>query len=218
MDLYITQNSYYFVHRYFIKFFLRENTHIIYVRESKRGLFKKYYEIILNFGFFNTIYCSFFELFYFLVFFKDQSKLSSKVVDDSNLNDILEKRIGTGNYSRVFSIGCPSMINADLQKQFSINIYNLHGGIVPFQKGRFSPIKSLKNGHEYLGASLYLISDTFDDGHVISQNYFKVYNKNIISNYNNVLSISAHLLESFFNGDNKKIPVNVFKSLGKADL
>ena len=166
----------------------------------------------------NTFYCSFLEFFYFLLFFKDQLKLSSETVNDFDLNRLLESKISTGDYSRVFSIGCPCMINSDLQNQFKINIYNLHGGIVPFQKGRFSPIKSLKSKHKYLGASLYLISEIFDDGHVISQDYFKVYNKNIISNYNNVLSISANLLESFFNGDNKKIPISVFESLGKTDL
>ena len=215
MDLYITQNSYYFVHRHFIKFFLKEDTHIIYVRESKRGLYKKYYEIVLHLGFFNTLYSSFFELFYFLLLFNEQNKLNSEVVDDYNLNNVLEKRIATGNFNRVFSIGCPCMINANLQSKFGINIYNLHGGIVPYQKGRFSPIKSLKNGHKFLGASLYLISNVFDDGHLISQDYFQIYNKNIIQNYNGVLHVSAKLLENFFNEDNKEIPYSVLDSLSK---
>ena len=107
------------------------------------------------------------------------------------------------------------MINSDLQKQFGISIYNLHGGIVPFQKGRFSPVKSLKNGHKYLGASLYLISNIFDDGRLISQDYFQVHKKSIIGNYNDVLKISSNLLESFFKGESKKLPQAIYESLSE---
>jgi len=105
-----------------------------------------------------------------------------------------------------------------LQELFKINIYNLHGGIIPFQKGRFSPIKSLKSKHKYLGASLYLISDIFDEGRLISQDYFKVSTKNFLVNYNNVLKISSNLLGSFLNGHTKILPKAVFSSLDNTNL
>ena len=87
--------------------------------------------------------------------------------------------------------------------------------MISYQKGRFTPIKSLKNGHKFLGASLYLISNVFGDGDLINQDYFQVYNKNIIPNYNGVLCVSAKLLENFFNEDNKEIPNSVLDSLSK---
>ena len=213
MDLFITQNSYYFVHRHFIKFFLNENTEIIYVSERKRGLIRKYNEIILNIGFFNTIYCTACEVFYFLLLFNNQSRLKSQKVNDSDLNRILEKKISSGKFKRIFSIGCPCKINSDLQQLYKIDIYNLHGGIIPFQKGRFSPIKGLKSKHKYLGASLYLISETFDEGSIISQDYFKVVNKKILINYNEVLRTSSNLLDSFLDGKTKILPKTVFNSL-----
>ena len=55
MNLYITQNSYYFVHRHFINLFGKEKSKIIYVKESGRGITKKYIEIIQNFGLLNTL-------------------------------------------------------------------------------------------------------------------------------------------------------------------
>ncbi len=217
MDLYITQNSFYFVHRHFLKFFLKRRSEVIYVREKKRGLIKKYFEIINNLGFFNTIYCCLCEIFFFLLLYKDHSKLTFQTVNDIDLNSILEEKISSGNIKRVFSIGCPCKINSDFQNQFKLNIYNLHGGIIPFQKGRFSPIKGLKLGHKYLGASLYLISDTFDEGSLVSQNYFKVISKNILVNYNMVLKTSYDLLENFFDGNTKKLPEVIFDSLNSID-
>ena len=218
MDLFITQNSYYFVHRHFIKFFLDNQSEIIFVSERKRGLIRKYFEITINLGFFNTLYCFVCEIYYFLLLFRKKFKLKSQKANDSNLNKVLEEKIRSGKYNRVISIGCPCKINSNLQELYKIKIYNLHGGIVPFQKGRFSPIKSLKNKHKYLGASLYLISDIFDDGTIISQDYFKVSSKNILVNYNNVLKISSNLLGSFFDGNKKILPQIISNSLAKTDL
>ncbi len=213
MDLYITQNSYYFVHRHFINVFLRENAHVVYVRETKRGIFKKYYEIIANFGLFNTIFSGIMECVYFVHLSRKVRKFDSSVIDDKNLNIFLEKKVQSGVYNRVFSIGCPCMIDTAIQKRYAINIYNLHGGIIPFQKGRFSPLKGLVNGHPYLGASLYLISDVFDEGALVSQDYFRVDNGQVIGNYNKVLKLSANLLNSFFSGTTTRIPVEIYKDL-----
>jgi len=213
MDLYITQNSYYFVHKHFMNMFLRENSHVIYVRETKRGIFKKYYEIIANFGLLNTIFSGIMECVYFVLLSRKGSKIATSVTDDKNLNTLLEEKVQSGIYNRVFSIGCPCMIDTAIQKRHEINIYNLHGGIIPFQKGRFSPIKGLVNGHPYLGATLYLISDVFDEGALVSQDYFRVDNGHVIGNYNKVLKLSASLLNSFFSGTTKRIPVEIYKDL-----
>ena len=218
MDLYITQNSYYFVHRHFQKFFLKDSSHVIYVREKKRGLFKKYYEILKNLGLINTVLSVKFECIYFLFLFRNKSRFSTETIDDSELNSVLEERIKNRKYKRVFSIGCPSMIDSNLQKKYGVDIYNLHGGIIPFQRGRFSPVKSLRKGHNYLGSSLYLISGNFDDGPLVSQDYFKITNKNVLVNYNKVLQNSSELLEAFFSSEIKLLPALVFKDLEKSNL
>ena len=92
---------------------------------------------------------------------------------------------------------------------------NLHGGILPFQKGRFSPVKSLMKGHKYLGASLYFISDLLDDGEVLSQDAFEINNSRILENYNKVLMVSSSLLDSFFKGSVLTISGEILNSLGK---
>ncbi|MDB0033100.1 hypothetical protein N9E67_02420 [Amylibacter sp.] len=213
MDLFITQNSNYFVYRHFKCIFEKNDTHIIYVRERGRGLFRKYIEIIRNLGLLNTIYSGLLECAYFILFMKKKTNLTSHLIDDDNLNLFLEEKLKTKLYKRVFSIGCPCKIDADLQKKYNIKIYNLHGGIIPFQKGRFSPIKSLKRGHQYLGASLYLISDSFDEGHLISQDYFRKKNNSVIGNYNLVLKLSSRLLHSFLSNELKNIPSEILKEL-----
>lgn len=213
MDLFITQNSNYFVYRHFKCFFETSGSHIIYVRESGRGLFKKYSEIIRYLGFINTIYCGLLEYFYFLRFVKQKQYTSINTVEDYKLNIFLEEKLKTRAFKRVISIGCPCKINPDLLNKYCINIYNLHGGIIPFQKGRFSPIKSLNKGHQYLGASLYLISDNFDEGSLISQDYFVTKNSNVIENYNKVLKLSANLLASFLSNELKSVPSAILEEL-----
>ena len=217
MDLYITQNSYYFVHRHFQRFFENEHSHIIYVKESGRGQFRKYYEIITNMGLINTLFAIFLESIYFILLSKKQKKLTVHNMSDLNLNVFLEKKLKTGKYKRVFSIGCPCIINPNLQRKYGINIYNLHGGIIPFQKGRFSPIKGLKKGHKVLGASLYLISDIFDEGSLISQDYFNVANENIIGNYNRVLILSSDLLDAFLRNELREVPADILEELAECN-
>jgi len=215
MDLYITQNSYYFVHRHFLKFYEKDNSEVIYVSEKNRGLVEKYYEILVNLGIFNSFISAFCEFFFFLKLYKRQSNLRKTKVTDLKLNELLEQRIKTGVYLRIISIGCPTKIDASLQEKFNVKILNLHGGIVPFQKGRFSPVKSLMKGHKYLGASLYFISDLFDDGEVLSQDAFEINNSRILENYNKVLIVSASLLDSFFKGNLLTISGEILNSLGK---
>jgi len=217
MDIFITQNSYYFVHRHFLNLFLKNNSYIIYVREIKKGIFRKYYDFLLNFGLLNTFFSCIMEFVYFTLLSRKVGELKISITDDADLNSFLENKLKTGNFNRVFSIGCPCKINAEFQKKYKINIYNLHGGIIPYQIGRFSPIKSLRKGHSYLGASLHLISKVFDEGTIVSQDYFQTNNKYIIANYNKVLKISSSLLGCFFNGTIKKIPLDVFKDLEKSN-
>ena len=215
MNLYITQNSYYFVHRHFIKYFLKQDSEIIFVTEKERGILKKYIEIIFNFGILETIKYTFLEVLYLVIMYGKVSKIKISKITDRNLNVLLEKKIKYNSYEKIISIGCPTRIDATLQKKYNIKIFNLHGGILPYQKGRFSPIKSLNNEHSYLGASIHEVSNSFDEGEIISQNYFKINNHKKIENYNKVLQASSKLLGLFLADKYVKIPNKVLISLKK---
>ena len=213
MILYITQNSFYFVHRYFLTFFLNKKCEVIYVYEKKRGLTRKYREIAFFLGLMNFIKSIFLEFVYFLKLYRRTRFIKSCSISDKDLNNILEFKLKKGIYKEVISIGCPCIINTNLQKKFKVRFLNLHGGIIPFQKGRFSPIKSLNKGHKYLGATLHVISTKFDNGEIISQDFFKIRSRNILNNYKKVLCISSQLLEDFFNGRTKFISKDILKTL-----
>ena len=122
----------------------------------------------------------------------------------------IKEIVKVNKYKRIVSIGCPTFISPYLENYDSF-IYNVHGGILPLQKGRFSPLKSMKKGHKYLGASIHIINNNFDDGKVISQDYFKIKNKNKLSNYNKVLILSSNLLKGFIQNNFKKLPIYVNK-------
>ncbi len=64
MIIYITQNSFYFVHRHFCDIFSKKNTKVIYVIEDK-GILKKMAEIIQYFGLRNFLKIIIGEIFYF---------------------------------------------------------------------------------------------------------------------------------------------------------
>ena len=206
MDIFITQDSYYFVHKYFISIFESNDKELIFVRENKRGLLRKYKEFIYKFGFLNFSKICFLEIKYFLKFRKRKNKLNFEYVSDCNLNKVLESKLMTKKFSRVFSIGCPCKIDYLLQEKFNIDIFNIHGGIIPFQRGRFSPIKAYKNKHKYIGATIHKITNNFDDGEIISQESVLVLSEDkIIDFYNKVLKLASILLNEFLKGNRKKI-------------
>ena len=213
MILYITQNSFYFNHRHFLNFYEEKNCEVIYVSEKKRGLIKKYKEILFYFGLINCVKSIFLEFKYYFNLHRRASRVNSNTVIDRDLNKVLKFKLKSGIFKEIISIGCPCIINCNLQERFNIKILNLHGGIIPFQTGRFSPIKSLKKGHEYLGSTLHIISNEFDNGEIISQDFFKIKNKNILNNYNHVLSISSKLLQDYHLGKKRKIPKEVLTKL-----
>ena len=211
-DLFITQNSYSFAHRYFIHLFEIEGNEVIYVSERKDKLAKKYYEIINYFGFYNFLKLVLFEIFFMCKLYRRSKKIKSHNIKKDKLNSFLEKKISAKKYKRIFSVGCPCFINPDLNKLNNIVIYNLHGGIIPFQKGKYSPLKSIKKKHKYLGATLHLINDKFDDGRIISQYYFKISSWNKLQNYNKVLKLSSKLLDKFMQGKKLSLPkeINIY--------
>ena len=88
--LFLTQNSYYFVHRYFIDIFEWQNSDIALVSENKRGIKTKYVEIINYFGLLNFIKCIFYEIFFIFILRDRMKKLKLFNVKDNHLNRFLE--------------------------------------------------------------------------------------------------------------------------------
>ena len=206
MNIFITQDSYYFIHKYFISIFEENNEELIFVRENKRGILKKYEEIVSEFGFLNFAKLCILEFKYFIKFYIRRNKLNFQYVSDFNLNKVLESKLISKKFSGVISIGCPCKIDTKLQKKFNVDIYNVHGGIIPFQKGRFSPIKAYKKKHKYIGATIHKISDSFDNGRIISQESILVSsNDKEIDFYSKVLKLSSSLLNEFLKGKRKRI-------------
>ena len=201
MNLFITQKSFFFVIKNFIQIFESYECQIIFVEEKSRGLFRKYKEIIYNFGFIDFCFLVILEIKYWLIY-KDKIKnFSCFTTLDKDLNNKLDFILSKNKYKKVFSIGCPTKLNKKLSEKYSIPFYNLHGGIIPFQKGRFSPLKGIKFRHKYLGATLHKITDTFDEGDIESQICFKLEKKGKIYNYNKVIMLSSKILNKYIKGE-----------------
>lgn len=213
MIIYITQKSYFMVIKHFIEFFTNKNMQVIYVNETKINYKKKIFEIYKNFGFINFINLIVLELFYFFLLRSEAKKIIYENVKDIDLNLHLEKKLQYLNIKKIISIGCPCKIDINLSIKYGTELINLHGGIIPYQKGKFSPIQSLKNKHKFIGASLHYMSDQFDSGDLISQNYFKVVSNNKLKNYIRVISISSVLLRDYLNNKVNIIPNDIKKQI-----
>lgn len=131
------------------------------------------------------------------------------------LSTKVKNKIIENKYKRIFSIGCPCFINPNLNKINNSILLNLHGGIIPFQRGKYSPLKSIKKRHNYLGATLHLINSNFDAGKIISQDYFKLTSSNLLDNYNSVLKISSMLLEEFMEKKFLLLPKDIIQYFNK---
>ena len=201
MKIYISQNSAFFVLRYFLEFFEQKNSITIFVTENDRGRVKKIYELAKNFGVFNFIFACVCELFYRLFFINRLKLIKHIKTSDDQVNHVLQTLLLLQKGPiEIFSIGCPCKIDVTLLSCSNVQGLNLHGGILPYQVGRFSPVKSLKSGHQVLGCSLHKISDNFDKGEIVSQSGFVVKEKNILLNYLEVLKLSKILLHQYHNG------------------
>jgi len=212
-NLILTQDSYLFVHKYFSNIFKIKNTKVLFIKETSRGIPRKYIEIIYYFGFLNFLLLAILEILNKIIFIFSKRKYEYSFINDQNTNKYLENLLSNNSYDNIVSIGCPCKLNESLIKKYKINFLNLHGGILPYQKGRFSPLKSIQNNQKYLGATIHIISNMFDSGEILSQKCFKIKNKNKIINYLSVIKLSAYLLESFLKGKKLKIKNNILESL-----
>ena len=149
------------------------------------------------------------ELFWKIRLFYRVSKLNFSTINDEELNNILNYKFNSGKYNRLISIGCPVKINIDKVKNNKVTLINLHGGITPFQVGKFSPLKAIKKNHKYLGSTIHHLSKFFDKGEIISQDYFIKNDDKKLKNYNKVLCLSSDILEDYFKNNLRVIPHNI---------
>jgi hypothetical protein len=212
MKIYISQNSAFFVLRYFLKFFEQKNSMTIFVIESKRGRIKKIFEIAKNFGILNFAFASACELIYRPFFINRLKSIKYINISDNELNQFLQTSlVSEKGLVEIYSIGCPCKIDFTALSQSNITALNLHGGILPHQIGRFSPIRSLATGHQVLGCSIHKISSDFDKGEIFSQSAFIVKEKNVLLNYLKVLKLSKKLLQQYQHGYSCDLPDNIKK-------
>lgn len=204
--LFITQNSSYFLHRNFSDLFKIYESEIIYIKRRKYKFFKEIFLIIKFFGFLNFFRILFLEIFFKFLKYKSIQNLNSYSIKEDNLNNHLNSILKYQKYSKVISLGCPCKIDSNLQTIYGIPFYNLHGGITPYQKGLYSPLKSLRKGHIYLGSTIHIIDMKFDSGKVESQKVFLIKNRDPLKNYNEVLNLSRELLINFLK--NKKFDIS----------
>lgn len=200
MKLFITQKSYFFMHKFFLDIYEKETCKILYVSEKKRGFYRKIKEIFNEFGFLNFFLIIVFEIIHFFLLFRRERCLKSEKVHDYQLNEKIKTMLRENKFDSVYSIGCPTKINSNLQNCFGIIFYNLHGGILPQQTGRFSPLKALKNKEQQLGATLHKISENFDAGEIIDQDSFEPILPSKLYNYLKVLELSAKILKNHLDG------------------
>ena len=214
-EIIITQNSYYFVFRHFLQILQRADVIILLVSENNRGIRRKVLEIIQHFGLWNFLFIAAMEFYFFLILKSKVKQLNCFTVSDGNLNNYLNNLLKNETVSLIISIGCPCKIDITIGQNIDLKLYNLHGGILPFQKGRFSPIKSVQNGDKYLGVTLHKISEEFDGGEILSQTFFKTKNSNYLEAYNSVLRKSRKLLDDYFSGTTYKLPREILVSFKK---
>ena len=98
------------------------------------------------------------------------------------------------SFDSVYSVGCPTKIDSSLQKFFGITFYNLHGGILPQQTGRFSPLAALRNKEQQPGATLHKISDNFDEEKLLNKILLSLLLQVNLYNYLRVLKLSKTIL------------------------
>ena len=189
---------------------------VVYVNEKKRGRKKKYSEILGQFGVFNVLYIILKEAVLSLFFYSRSRYAHSLNIDDCDLIAFLKLVTIINKPKYIFSIGCPCFIPPSLAHgNNEIKLINLHGGIIPYQRGRFSPLKSLQRGDKYIGCSIHEISSDFDSGPLISQAFFEVKSTSKLGIYNKTLSLSRQLVEDFFNGKVHKVPEEILLELSK---
>ena len=206
--LFLTQKSYYLSIKKFYKFFASDNADVIYIK--KKNLFlTTLKDLLKEFGFINSIKIVFKEIEYFLTYYFKEKKIKSVKIESPNLNRYIHKYLKSNQCDLIISIGCPVKIDIRRLKIYNVEIFNLHGGITPYQIGKFSAIKSIKKEDEYLGATLHSVTSKIDLGPIISQNYFKRLNNNYLDNYLIVLDKAQELLNNFYQNKNSNLPKNI---------
>ena len=189
------------MHKFFLDIYENETCTILYVSEKKRGFYRKIKEILNEFGYLNFFAIIVYEIIHFFLLFRRVRFLKSEKVHDYQLNEKIKTVLSENNFDSVYSVGCPTKIDSSLQKSFGIIFYNLHGGILPHQTGRFSPLKALRNKEQQLGATLHKISDNFDAGEIIEQDSFEPIIASKLYNYLRVLKLSAKILKNHLEGE-----------------
>lgn len=114
--------------------------------------------------------------------------------------------INLADIKMLISIGSPLIFgNYFIKKNVDKLLLNLHGGILPYQRGLFSPYWAIKNNDKYIGATLHVIDDKIDNGEILSNDFILRTSCSSYLAYKIVLESAFKILDNYTNFNIKKI-------------
>jgi methionyl-tRNA formyltransferase len=100
---------------------------------------------------------------YKLIYFKEDFPHRNKLI----ISYIKRERIKYG-----LSISFPKRLRISFLKLFNPGIFNIHPGLIQYNRGRHSAFWSIYNDSNF-GCTLHIMNEKFDDGHIFDQIIYK---------------------------------------------
>jgi len=72
------------------------------------------------------------------------------------------------------SISCPQIIKKKIRDKFELGCINVHGALLPKYRGLMPAYWALRNGEEFSGVTVHVLSEKLDDGDILLQNKIKI--------------------------------------------
>ena len=199
----VTQFSGYFVYKYFGKILFSKNIAKIYfVKNKRKNLIR---ELLCVFGLKEFLFLVFFEFFYLIIFFLKIIFLKVKVEFIS-----YESQISKIKDTKLISIGSPIIFTKKFLNDESVEYLNLHGGILPYQRGLYSPYWASFYKDLFCGATLHRMRPEIDSGASISMLAKKRRGDSVLLSYKLTLTIASKILNDYIVND-KIYKININK-------
>ena len=72
------------------------------------------------------------------------------------------------------SVSCPQIIKKEIRDKFELGCINIHGALLPRYRGLMPAYWALRNGEEYSGVTVHVLSQKLDDGDILLQKKIKI--------------------------------------------
>ena len=100
-------------------------------------------------------------------------------VEDIN-NKISQKILKKNKITHIFSTSCRFIFKKNILKNFNNKIFNIHGSILPEERGSGVFTYRIMNSKYFCGATIHLINSLIDDGKILLQSKKKTISKNAL--------------------------------------